>query len=321
VIRRAVDARAARLATQRWLGLGPAARQRRWAALAAAASAREVYGSLLDLYGNSRPPTDPYLVAEVLRRPDPPGAARHDRTSTHEETLGVRPGSRLGLLLEDWFHLPATLPSSSPDVIEPHFVTVSAAQQGRSVWLVEVAYVFIFEDGWTLKPDAVDILPREIRTVGRHVPWEPSGEVPEASAQPGLTLREVGTRDRIAADPDTAAGSPVRLRSPRYYRCPCCAGRTRLLPARLAHDAEWKGPPSPFEATLKARFDAFRPVSAPEFTFDFRCQRCERPVRLVYHFAELGMGGPWHAVITSLVEVEDPAAEVVGPRACSDAKR
>jgi hypothetical protein len=291
----------ATLATTRWLGLSPVARHRRWAVVARGASAREVYGSLLDRYGSSRPPTDPFLVAAVLRTPDRAASARHDRASTHAEIRDLRPGARIGLRLEDWFYLPATSPAG-PDLLQPHFVTVPATTQDAEAWLVEVGQVFIIDDGLTLRPDAIDIRAREIRAVGRLEPWAGVPESEEPSPPRELRLHEVGVAGRIAPNEHFSVGAPVRLESPRYYRCPRCAGRTRIDPSRLVHDADFRTAPSVFPPDLEARFDAVRAVPAPEFTFDLYCQRCRSPIRLVYHFAEPGMGGPWHAVITSIIE-------------------
>jgi hypothetical protein len=165
VLKARIDADMAAIAAQGWLGLGIACRQRRWAVRAAAPTAREAFRSLFEIDGYSRSPTAPYLLAHVLSKPERFGEARRDRGSVHATHPDVRRGQRLGLVLEDWFHVPPSAPGQW-ELLFPLFVTVPAEAGRPDAWVVEVGNFFLFEDGLTLRPARLDILPRDVRGSG-----------------------------------------------------------------------------------------------------------------------------------------------------------
>jgi len=308
VLRRRIAATIRSLAARPWLGLCPVARHRRWAIVAAGATARDVYDTLAVAHGNSRPPTDPFLLIEVLRTPDRLDEIGRHRESVHAETLGVRRGDRVGLRLEDWFYLPASGGASpDSDTLLPQLVTVPADDGAVGQWLVKVGYVLIFDDGITLQPEGVDIRAGEIRAVGRLDAWDAPTELARQADDAGaVVLRETAMAERFAPNSRDSRTARGRLRSPKHYACPHCSRRTRIDPEPLIPDVNWNVPASSFPDALKTTFDAFRPV--PYLSFDFRCSGCQAPARLLYEYREVGLGGPWHPVITSIIETVEDAS-------------
>jgi len=118
--------------------------------------------------------SDPYLMARVLEAPGDLDAVRRERASEHCEMRGLAAGSRVALVLEDWFHLPGA--KDAPDVLEPQFVTVDLDADGvkepLNPWILEVRWLFVFRDGWILRPESIDVLPTAIRTQGRLEPFD-----------------------------------------------------------------------------------------------------------------------------------------------------
>ena len=92
----------------------------------------------------------------------------------------------------------------------------------------------------------------------------------------------------------------------KYYVCPRCGGRTLVRWRELDFrnvDGEWPRPPeSPFTEPLKRRFDAVE-VDERAFPYDFSCQRCDAPVRLMFWNGERFMGGPWYPEVFWVLEL------------------
>ena len=87
----------------------------------------------------------------------------------------------------------------------------------------------------------------------------------------------------------------------RYYQCPACGRRTLV---RFRDLDAFKPAPSSFPEELQHVFDRIK-TGSHEATFDFWCGGCGRPVRLVYWMQERGMGGPWDAYVTRVLELGD----------------
>jgi hypothetical protein len=293
---------AARLAASPWLGLGPVASGLRWAPLVSGATARETLRRLDDRHGGPRAPAGPFLVARVLAAPRDPARARRDRADRHAPRRGLKPGHRIGLVLQDWYFRPAGTPHE-PDILLPHFVLAPSGSDDPGRWVLEIAGAFVLEDRWILAPGAVDVEPERIGWSGSLEPWNIARgfDLPEEGGPFGAApLRHVGTADRMAPDAGGAKGGSIRMKTAKYYLCPHCRNRTRVVPARLAPDADGRTRPSVLPRALAERLEAFHRV--PYQAFDFRCARCDRPVRILYEWSEAGMGGPWHPVVTGFVE-------------------
>ena len=221
----------------------------------------------------------------------------------HAEHHGVVAGDELTLTLEDWFYLPAGAPGP-PELLQPWLVTSPHDAEPSICWRVKVGACIVFDDGWTLKADALDIEATEIRTAGTLSPWEGASELDRAAADPAtLALRETDLAGRFAPNKGMSPHAGQRFRSPKFYRCPHCRRRTRVDPRPLVPDVNWNGLPSAFPEVLKARFDTFRPVS--RWSYDFFCNGCQRPVRLLYDYTEQGMGGPWTPVVSRIIETAE----------------
>ena len=100
---------------------------------------------------------------------------------------------------------------------------------------------------------------------------------------------------------------PIVLRGrSKYYFCPRCGGRTLVRWRELDFrnvDGEWPLPPeSPFPEALERRFDAVE-VDEQAFPYDFYCQACDAPVRLMFWNGERFMGGPLYPEVFWVLEI------------------
>ncbi len=298
-----IAAEAARIAASAWLGLGPAAGGLRWSVRVTAGSARQAVLHLDTLEGGPRAPVGPFLVARLVSTPRDPALARRDRASRHAPAR-LQAGGRLSLLLQDWYFVPAGS-AREKDILLPQFVLLPEGSEEADRWILEIGGLVVLEDGLITTPVAVDVEAGRIGWSGRSELWHPSRgfDFPEEGGPFGQApLRLVGTADRMAPNPRSAKGASIRLKAAKYYLCPHCRNRTRVVPLRLAPDAEGRTPPSTLPKVLADRLDAFHPVRS--LSYDFRCARCERPVRVLYEWSEIGMGGPWHPVVTGFVETD-----------------
>ncbi|MBL6960791.1 MAG: hypothetical protein ISR59_06750 [Anaerolineales bacterium] len=85
----------------------------------------------------------------------------------------------------------------------------------------------------------------------------------------------------------------------RYYHCPVCSRKTKVKPGQL--DA-FNPIPSKFPEELQRLFDQVE-TSDHEKSFDFYCQSCKEPVRLLFWTQERGMGGWWYPYVISILEL------------------
>lgn len=302
-LRARIAAQAARLVASAWLGLGPVASGLRWTVLATADTARGTVLRLEDREGGPRAAVGPFLVGRLASAPRDPARARRDRASRHAPAR-LAAGDRIALLLQDWYFSPAGH-AGEEDVLLPQFVLAPEDSGDPDPWILEIAGTFVFEDGWIVTPAAVDVEAERIGVSGRLEPWNIARgfDLPEEGGPFGRApLRVVGTADRMAPNPRWGKGASIRMRTAKYYLCPHCRNRTRVVPSRLAPDVDGRTPPSTLPEALADRLDAFHPVRC--LSHDFRCAGCERPVRLLYEWSEAGMGGPWHPVVTGFVETD-----------------
>lgn len=95
----------------------------------------------------------------------------------------------------------------------------------------------------------------------------------------------------------------------RFYECPLCEARTLVRWKEVdfvPSDDPWPygPPPSPFPEALKRRFDAVE-VEERAYPFDFYCQSCGAPVRLMFWNGERFMGGPWYPEVFWVLETAE----------------
>lgn len=126
-----------------------------------------------------------------------------------------------------------------------------------------------------------------------------------------MKLRKVYPLERFSVKNVGSPTASIRLEKSKYYKCPHCGARTLVRPKEVSPFAKKKTPPD-FDTRTLRLFDDMGMVFSLSTgsdrimdTYDFFCNGCTRPIRLLYDYQERGMGGFWSAVVYQIIEVKD----------------
>ena len=100
-------------------------------------------------------------------------------------------------------------------------------------------------------------------------------------------------------------GLEVSLRKPKYFHCSKCDRKTLIKPNKIMPDWPYSKPlESCFDIPLKKAFDLNTPyLGQDKLSYDFICQRCQFPIRLIF-MIEISREDYYYPIIKQILEVD-----------------